>query len=74
MTNQLKAQKNVPCDSQTLIDSIDLQEKMPVNHDRAGDCRYGHTGPTGEGRFDWMTLRLVPQHLVEAAMQKEPQK
>ena len=57
MTKKIKAHPNVPEDLTKWPATIVLQEKMPADHDRAGQCRYGHTGLKGEGRFDWMILR-----------------
>ncbi len=74
MTKNTKAQPKVPEDLTKWPAAIDLRERLPADHpERPGQLRYGQMGITGEGRIDRMTMRQVPQLLVEAARQKEMQ-
>jgi hypothetical protein len=50
--------------------SINLQERLPVGHKRAGDLRYARTNG-GVGRMDMDNYQDVPQHLVDAALAAE---
>lgn len=51
-------------------ESINLRERFPKGHERAGELRYALT-KNGEGRMDMMTYRDVPQSLVDAALAAE---
>lgn len=74
MTKITKAQPKVhDATTCTWPATIDLKEKMPLDHVRAGDSRYGLIGPKGEGLIDRMTMLPVLQTLVDAAREREIQ-
>ncbi len=51
-------------------ESIDLGERIPQGHERAGERRYAQIH-NGAGRMDMMRYREVPRHLVDAALAAE---
>lgn len=69
MANAKKAAKAAPTQVEWPA-SINLRERFPSGHVRAGELRYGLT-KGGKGRIDMMSYRDVPQHLVDAALAVE---
>lgn len=65
-----KATKKVSASQANWPTSINLQERFPDEHARAGQLRYALTN-NGAGRMDMATYREVPQTLVDAALAVE---
>lgn len=63
-----KATKNQP--QFDWPESIDLSEKLPEEHERAGQLRYRITR-NGRARMDMVTYQEVPQNLVDAALKAD---
>lgn len=65
-----KATQPAPATQANWPESINLNERFPAGHERAGQRRYGLTNG-GKGRIDMMHYRDVPQALVDAALAAE---